>query len=121
MGHGLVRAWRITSSREIRELFRGGKREETRHLDVFMAPSPASFPRLGVVVPRHRQSAVARNRLKRRLREIGRTEALPALRQRGRRLDLLIRARPSAYGAAFDELAGGLARLIEKVCSHGDC
>ena len=38
------------------------------------------LPRVGIVVPRHQHSAVDRNRLKRRLRELVRLELLPALR-----------------------------------------
>ena len=33
--------------------------------------------RVGLIVPRHRQTAVARNRLKRRLRELTRLRLLP--------------------------------------------
>lgn len=69
------------------------------------------------MVPKHRQTAVARNRLKRRLREIGRTTVLPALDRAGLTVDLLVRARPEAYGAAFEELRGELDRVVEEVCS----
>ena len=40
------------------------------NLDVRVLASPFSHPRVGIVVPRHRQSAVDRNRLKRRIREL---------------------------------------------------
>lgn len=69
------------------------------------------------MVPKHRQTAVARNRLKRRLREIGRTRVLPELDRAGLTVDLLVRARPEAYGAAFEDLRGELDRLVEEVCS----
>ncbi len=117
-GFGLPRQARITSSDEIRTLFRRGKRSKTRHLDAFVSPSPAPFPRLGVVVPKHRHSIVHRNRLKRRLREIGRTVLLPALGNRGRPEDVLLRARPEAYDASFDELREQLATLAEELCSR---
>lgn len=116
-GHGFPRAARITGAEEIRSLFRRGKRRRTRHLDVFLESSPAARSRLGLVVPKHRQTAVARNRLKRRLREIGRTTVLPALDRAGLTVDLLVRARPEAYGAAFEELRGELDRVVEEVCS----
>ncbi len=116
-GFGLPRRARITASDEIRTLFRRGKRRRTRHFDVFIASSPVPYPRLGLVVPRHKQKVVRRNRLKRRMREIGRTEMLPRLSAAGRPLDVMLRARPEAYGAAFAELHEELVRLTEALCS----
>jgi len=56
------------------------------------------------VVPRHRHTAVDRNRLKRRLREIVRLDVLPWLDQGDGPADVLLRARPEAYRATYDEL-----------------
>lgn len=103
-GQKLPRARRITRGEQIRELFRRGKRSRTAHLDVFDSPSSVPFSRLALVVPRHGHSAVDRNRLKRRLREIGRRELLPALEREGGPTDVLVRARPEAYDARFEEL-----------------
>ena len=64
----------------------------------------AGRPRLGLIVPRFQFTAVARNLLRRRLREVWRTElqgGLPAV-------DLVIRAKRDAYGASFGELRGEL-------------
>lgn len=72
-----------------------------------------------MVVPKHRQSAVARNRLKRRLREIGRTRVLPRLDGSGLHVDVLVRARPEAYGARFGVLREELERIVEGLCSSG--
>ena len=101
---GFSRSVRITASEEIRTLFRRGKRKRTRHLDVFVSTSPVGHSRLGLVVPRHRQTAVLRNRLKRRLREVGRRELLPRLEDGGLLVDLMVRARPEAYGATYEQL-----------------
>ena len=60
----------------------------------------AGRPRLGLIVPRFQFTAVARNLLRRRLREVWRTElqgGLPAV-------DLVVRAKREAYRAGFDEL-----------------
>jgi ribonuclease P protein component len=67
-------------------------------------------------VPRYKHSAVDRNRLKRRLREIGRRSILPELPP----LDLVIRARPEAYGASFAELDGELRRARAKMLATTD-
>lgn len=72
-----------------------------------------------MVVPKHRRTAVARNRLKRRLREIGRTLVLPVLDEAGLPLDVMVRARPEAYRATFAELRGELEHIVEGVCSSG--
>lgn len=114
---GLPRAVRITASGEIRTLFRRGKRKRTRHLDVFISASPVARSRLGLVVPKHRQTAVLRNRLKRRLREAARRELLPRLEQAGSRVDVMFRARPEAYGASYEELRAQVARIAEEICS----
>jgi ribonuclease P protein component len=57
-------------------------------------------PRVGLLVPKFQSSAVARNRLRRRLREIWRREIQPHQPA----ADLVIRARREAYGAKFAEL-----------------
>jgi ribonuclease P protein component len=54
---------------------------------------------------------VARNRLKRRLRELSRVHLLPA----DFPADVIVRIRPEAYGASFDELAADIARAIAQL------
>lgn len=88
-------------------------------MDVFDSTSPAAFARAGLIVPRHKQTAVARNRLKRRLREIVRREVLPDLDAAALRVDLLVRVRPEAYRADFDTLRAELRGWTERRCSHG--
>ena len=66
-------------------------------------------------MPRHKHSAVDRNRLKRRLREIVRTRVIPALDGLGGGGDLVIRARVEAYGDSFEALARQLERATRDV------
>ena len=89
-----------------------------RHLDAFISASPAAFSRLGVVVAKHKHRIVARNLVRRRLRELGRTVLLPALGNRGANFDVLFRARPEAYTAAFADLRDEVAALTEELCSR---
>jgi ribonuclease P protein component len=91
---------------------REGKRIRTEHLDLRAAASPLHHPRVGFIVPKHKQTSVERNRLKRRLREIVR-RLLPALPP----IDLVVRARPEAYGARFDALDGELGRAAVKLAA----
>ena len=60
-------------------------------------------------MPRHQSSAVARNRLRRRLREILRRDVLRKLPT----VDLVIRAKRSAYTASFADLRAELTGAVE--------
>lgn len=73
--------------------------------------SPLAHPRVGVIVPRYKHSAVDRNRLKRRLRELARLALLPEIPS----LDLVIRARPEAYDASFATLRAELRTARERI------
>jgi len=102
-GFGFPRRARLTRGDELQLVIREGKRVRTVHLDVRFAVSPLAVSRVGVVVPRHRHSAVDRNRLKRRLREIVRLELIPALHG-SLSVDIAIRARKEAYSADMNAL-----------------
>ena len=58
-------------------------------------------------MPRHGHSAVDRNKLKRRLREIIRLELLSGLSA----VDVVVRARNEAYEAPFDALVTELKNV----------
>ena len=59
-------------------------------------------------MPRYRHSAVARNQLKRRLRELARLQLLPV----GLSLDIVVRIRPEAYALTFDQLREDVDRML---------
>ena len=67
--------------------------------------------RVGIIVPRHKHSAVDRNRLKRRLRELVRTRLLPSLSP----CHVVVRARAEAYGDDFAALARQLERAGREI------
>lgn len=67
--------------------------------------------RVGLVVPRYKQSAVDRNRLKRRLRELARVRLLPS----DLPADVVLRIRPEAYSATFDALAADVMRALDQL------
>ena len=73
----------------------------TECLEARMSASLLLHPRVGVVVPKYGRRIVDRNRTKRRLRELARIRLLPVIGQ----VDLLLRAKPEAYGSSFDQLA----------------
>lgn len=97
---------------------REGKRIRTGLLEVRALASPLAFSRVGVIVPRHKQTAVARNRLKRRLRELVRLRLLPALAATPP-VDVVVRAFPPAYTADFARLAGEMERVVRQLARGG--
>jgi ribonuclease P protein component len=110
---GFPRRARITRGADLERIAQEGKRIRTVFLEVRAIASPFVRPagaqtKIGLVVPRYRQTAVARNRVKRRLRELSRTRLLPA----DIPADVVIRIRPEAYGAGFPELAADFDRAM---------
>jgi ribonuclease P protein component len=98
---GLPQSSRIGRGSDLSALLTQGKRRRTDHLDLFLRPSPVGCSRLAVIVPRLRHTAVERNRLRRRLREIGRRQVLPVLAEP---TDVAVRSRLGAYAATFETL-----------------
>lgn len=106
---------RIRHGGEIRTVLRKGIRTRTPTLDVYVLHLPSRpQPRVGWVVPKLGNGSVARNRLKRRLREIGRKRVLGALRARGIGADVLVRVRTSAYRATYRQLEEELMSVVER-------
>jgi ribonuclease P protein component len=100
----LPRAHRLARASDIRRCLTRGRRSRSEHLDIIWMDNETGQPRMGLIVPKHQSSAVARNRLRRRLREIWRIEIQP----RQPAWDLVIKTRPGAYGATFDALRAQL-------------
>lgn len=111
MAERLPESSRLTRAAELRAVMTQGKRRRTDHLDLFTRPSPVGCSRIAVIVPRYRHSAVGRNKLRRRIREIGRRQVLPVLEEA---TDIAVRARAAAYEASFEtlqrEIVGSLCR-----------
>jgi ribonuclease P protein component len=64
-----------------------------------------------LIVPRYRHSAVARNLLKRRLRELARLRILPS----GLAYDVVVRVKPEAYDIDFAQLAADVDRAVAQL------
>jgi ribonuclease P protein component len=100
----LPRAHRLARASDIRRCLTHGRRRRLEHLDMIWIDNQTGHPRMGLIVPKFQTSAVARNRLRRRLREIWRRD-LQTSQPPG---DLLIRARREAYQATFEDLRSEL-------------
>lgn len=92
---------------------RGGERLRARLLDTKRLQSTHGFVRVGIVVPKLGQTAVRRNQLKRRLRELVRQHLLSLTQS----CDLVLRARREAYDAPFGELQEDVVRLAEQLAA----
>lgn len=82
-------------------------------MDVRAVASLRLFARVGFVIPRYKHSAVDRNRLKRRLRELVRLELLPTLRP----MDVVLRVTPVAYTRDFELLRGELLQAAKQLAT----
>ena len=83
----------------------------TPHLDLAWRPSPLDHPRMAIVVPRFQFTAVARNRLRRRLKEILRRYPVASLPV----VDLVVRAKRTAYAAPFAQLRSELTASVTRI------
>lgn len=97
----------LASKREFERVLRSGTRTRARCGTLFIAPQPdpAAPARLGLAVPVRVGGAVARNRIKRRLRASFAAASIPA------GLDVVIRAHPAARSLDFQELTKELSTL----------
>jgi ribonuclease P protein component len=102
---------RLARGADLKACWDEGRHWHTPHLDLAWRPNPIGHPRMGIVVPRFQFTAVARNRLRRRLREILRRDALAQLPA----VDLVVRAKRAAYAAPFAALRAELTASVTRI------
>ena len=117
-GERLPKGARVRLTRDIREVLKRGRRSRTPSLDLHVLDRTGERPRVGWIVPKLGQGIVARNRLKRRLREIARRRVLGELWRAGRGCDILVRARRKAYGASYAVLEAEMTSGLEALWSR---
>jgi ribonuclease P protein component len=114
----LPRTRRLSRGPDILAVLRRGKRSGTAHLDVFHFSSPVSHLRIGWIVPKLGHNSVERNLVKRRIREILRQDVAPRLLAASLPLDVVVRAKRSAYDTAYGELRAELVDWTDRICSR---
>jgi ribonuclease P protein component len=94
-----------------------GHRNRTQNFEIRWCPNQLGHPRVGLVVPLYGATKVARNRLRRRLREILRRRILTSMPA----LDLVLRSRAQTYGVGFHDLASELEKWLRSLPESRYC
>ena len=92
----------------MRRVVRRGRNHRTPRLHISWLANDSDHPRVAIVVPRCGRTAVARNRIRRRLRELVRRRLCPRIGA----VDVVITARRDAYDSDFDEIAADLEQWL---------
>lgn len=102
------KALRLLRRDEFRRVYEEGQRRSAPLCTVFFRPNGLAETRLGITAPARLGSAVFRNSVKRRLREIFRRNraAIPG------GWDIVVNPRETVARAPFPELVRGLLRLF---------
>ena len=102
----------LTASPEFERVYRSGSVYRGRLFSVHALPNTLGEPRLGLSVSKKVGTAVNRNKVRRRLKEMFRSSAkrLPG------DLDFVISARPAAAEASFEELNEEFSRSVHRIC-----
>ena len=106
---------RLTDSPEFERVYRQGTAYRGKLFSVHAFPNEHGNPRLGLSVSRKVGTAVTRNTVRRRLREVFHS-ALPEIPGD---LDLVVSARPAAAEATVRELSEEFARSLRKLGEDG--
>jgi len=110
------RSTTLTASPEFERVYRNGSVYRGRLFSVHALPNTIGEPRLGLSVSKKVGTAVKRNKVRRRLKEVFRFSAkrLPS------NLDFVISARPAAAEASFEELNEEFSRSVHRFCKGAE-
>jgi len=104
------RACRLVRTAEYDAVYQSGRRRSSREFTVFLRPNGLDLSRFGWSVKKALGSAVRRNRIRRRIREIVRLHR----QEIATGWDIVIHPRSSAAAADFSALAEELRKLLPR-------
>ena len=102
---------RLTDSPEFERVYRQGTAYRGKLFSMHAFPNEHGTPRLGLSVSRKVGNAVARNTVRRRLREVFHS----CVSGTSENLDLVVSARPAAAEATFEELREEFSKSLGRV------
>ena len=108
--NALPPARRIRRRREFQRVFDAGRRAHGRYLTIIAAPSPSPDSRLGIVASKKLGGAVVRNRAKRLIREVFRTQISP-----DRASDLVVIPKPAALQVLAAEVVSDYRTTLKRL------
>jgi ribonuclease P protein component len=91
-------------------VFDAGRRVHGRHLTIIAAPAPGPDSRIGIVASKKLGGAVVRNRAKRLIREMFRTQPSP-----DRACELVIIPKPSALQVKSAEIVNDYRTTVRRL------
>jgi len=112
-----LRSFRLLRGRDFRRVLTEGHRQGTAHLVVHLLVQDLPHSRLGVTLPRRIGSAVARNRVRRHLRELFRRQLRVVLGAPC--ADIVVRAESGAASASQAVLAAELLHAVDTWLRRG--
>lgn len=110
------RLTRLTESGQFGKVYRQGIASRSKLFSVHAFPNETGTARLGLSVSRKVGSAVTRNTVKRRLREIFSAHRPMVAGS----YDFVVSARPAAGNASFDELNSEFVRALQRLGVLGE-
>lgn len=114
MSESLAPLERIRKKKDFESLYRNGRRFRGRYFTLVYRPNGMEYPRLAVVVSRKVGTAVVRNRVKRRFRELFRRNKTRLAEP----MDVVVVARPEVAGLGWPEFResfiSGLTAIFRK-------
>ncbi|HEX7580404.1 MAG TPA: ribonuclease P protein component [Thermoanaerobaculia bacterium] len=115
-GEVFPRSHRLARRSDFRKTYDEGRKLAGRYLVLFVRPNEVGNIRLGLTVTKRAGCAAERNRARRRLREIFRTEARATLeRNRWTGTDVVVNLREGGAAAGVRELSEDFGRLLRRL------